>query len=37
MLWNQIIRYVALTGQLALAAGAAAAITMVLRYVIAGL
>jgi hypothetical protein len=37
MLWNQIIRYAALAGQLALAAGAAGAITMVLRYVIAGL
>jgi hypothetical protein len=37
MLWSQIIRYVALAGQLALAIGAAAAITMVLRYVISGM
>jgi hypothetical protein len=31
MLWSQIIRYVALAGQLALALGAAAVITMLLR------
>jgi hypothetical protein len=37
MLSSQIIRYVALAGQLALAVGAAAVITMLLRYVISGL
>jgi hypothetical protein len=34
MFWAQIIRYVALAGQLAFAVGGAAAITMVLKYLI---
>jgi hypothetical protein len=37
MLWSQIIRYVALAGQLALAVGLAALITLLLRYVISGM
>jgi hypothetical protein len=34
MFWSQFIRFVALAGQLALAAGIAAIITMVLKYAI---
>jgi hypothetical protein len=32
MFWSELIRYVALAGQIALAAGIAAIITMVLKY-----
>jgi hypothetical protein len=34
MFWSELIRYVALAGQIALAAGIAAIITMVLKYAI---
>ena len=37
MLWSQIIRYLALAGQLALAVGLAALITLLLRYIISGM
>jgi hypothetical protein len=37
MLWSQIIRYVALAGQLALAIGAARGDHYGLRYVISGM
>jgi hypothetical protein len=37
MFWAKLIRYVVLAGEIALAAGIAAIITMVLRYVIASL
>jgi hypothetical protein len=34
MFWSELIRYVSLAGQIALAAGIAAIITMVLKYAI---
>jgi hypothetical protein len=37
MLWSKFIRYLALACQVALAAGLAAAITMLLKYVISGM
>jgi hypothetical protein len=37
MLWSQIIRCMALGAQLAVAVGLAAAITMLLRYVISAM
>jgi hypothetical protein len=37
MLWSQIIRYVVLAGQLALAVATAAAITTLVRHVISGM
>jgi hypothetical protein len=37
MLWSQIIRCIALGAQLAVSVGAAAAITMLLKYVVSGM
>jgi hypothetical protein len=34
MFWSKLVRYVVLVGQMALAAGIAAIITMVLKYAI---